>query len=67
VRDEIDEVHLVTNHRFAPDFERWALQKEGVTVHDDGTTSNDDRSARWACAFTLERAGIDDDVLVVGR
>ena len=25
--NEIDAVHLVTNHRFAPDFERWALQR----------------------------------------
>ena len=64
--DEIDEVHLVTNHRFAPDFERWAMQNEGVTVHDDGTTSNEDRlGAMGDVAFTLERAGIDDDVLVV--
>ena len=63
---EIDEVHLVTNHRFAPDFERWATAEEGVTVHDDGTTSNEDRlGAMGDVAFTLERAGIDDDVLVV--
>ena len=62
---ELDEVHLVTNHRFAPDFERWARQK-GVTVHDDGTTSNEDRlGAMGDVAFALERAGIDDDVLVI--
>ena len=42
-------------------------QGEGrVTVHDDGTTSNEDRlGAMGDVAFTLERAGIDDDVLVV--
>ena len=63
---EIDVVHLVTNHRFAPDFERWAMDQGGVTVHDDGTTSNEDRlGAMGDVAFTLERAGIDDDVLVV--
>jgi glucose-1-phosphate thymidylyltransferase len=62
---EIDEVHLVTNDRFAADFERWAMQK-AVTVHDDGTTSNEDRlGAMGDVAFTLERVGIDDDVLVV--
>lgn len=63
---EIDDVHLVTNHRFAPDFERWARTKAGITVHDDGTTSNEDRlGAMGDVAFTLERAKIDDDVLVV--
>ena len=65
--EEIDQVHVVTNSRFAPDFERWAVPKEGVTVHDDGTSSNDDRlGAIGDVAFTLERAEIDDDdVLVV--
>jgi glucose-1-phosphate thymidylyltransferase len=64
--DEIDEVHVVTNRRFAQDFEHWAMFKEGVTVHDDGTTSNEDRlGAIGDIAFTLERAGIDDDVVVI--
>lgn len=64
--DEIDEVHVVTNSRFAQDFEHWAMFKDGVTVHDDGTTSNDDRlGAVGDIAFTLERAEIDDDVLVI--
>ena len=63
---EIDEVHLVTNSRFAPDFGQWAMQKERVVVHDDGTTSNEDRlGAMGDVAFALERAEIDDDVLVV--
>src|SRR5438552_9419187 len=38
---ECDEIHLVANHRFADEFERWA--PADVQVHDDGTTSNDDR------------------------
>ena len=64
---EIDAVHLVTNSRFAPDFEHWARQKEDViVVHDDGTSSNEDRlGAMGDVAFTLAQAGIDDDVLVV--
>ena len=68
IRDvgEIDEVHVVTNSRFARDFQHWATFKEGVTVHDDGTSSNDDRlGAVGDIVFTLERAGIDDDVLVI--
>jgi glucose-1-phosphate thymidylyltransferase len=64
--DEIDEVHVVTNSRFAQDFQHWAMFKDGVTVHDDGTSSNDDRlGAIGDVAFTLERAKIDDDVLVI--
>jgi glucose-1-phosphate thymidylyltransferase len=62
---EIDEVHLVTNSRFAGDFARWASGR-GVTVHDDGTTSNDDRlGAIGDIHFAVEQAGIDDHLLVV--
>ena len=63
--DEIDDFHLVTNARFAPRFEAWA--PADVTVHDDGTTSNDDRlGAIGDIRFTVERAGLEaDDVLVV--
>src|SRR4029078_5732296 len=39
---EVDEVHLVTNARKAPWFHEWARGRD-VTIHDDGTTSNDDR------------------------
>ncbi len=65
--EEIDDVHVVTNSRFAPDFERWASARDGVVVHDDGTSSNDDRlGAIGDVAFTLDRAGIDgDDVIVI--
>ena len=40
VRD-VDEIHLVTNDRFAGDFERWSSGR--VRVHNDGTTTNEDR------------------------
>ena len=62
---ELDEVHLVTNARFAPAFQDWA--PEDVTVHDDGTTSNEDRlGAIGDIAFTIERAGLQgEDLLVV--
>jgi glucose-1-phosphate thymidylyltransferase len=64
--NEIDGVHVVTNSRFAPDFRRWAQASPGVTVHDDGTSSNDDRlGAIGDVAFALEQATIDDDVLVI--
>lgn len=62
---EIDEVHLVTNSRFAALFDEWADGKN-VHVHDDGTTSNEDRlGAIGDVRFVQERAKIDDDLLVI--
>lgn len=59
------EIHLVTNARFAEDFERWASGKD-VRVHDDGTTTNDDRlGAIGDIRFVQERADLDDDLLVI--
>ncbi len=64
--DAVDEVHLVTNARFAPDFAEWARDRE-VHVHDDGTTSNEDRlGASGDVAFVADREGwAGADVLVV--
>jgi len=62
---EPDEIHLVTNARFTRDFERWA-EGTNVRVHDDGTTSNDDRlGAVGDLRFLQERADLDTDVLVI--
>ncbi len=57
---DVDEIHLVTNHRFAEDFERWA--PDDVTVHDDGTTSNEDR---LGAIGDIQFVGLDDDVLAI--
>jgi glucose-1-phosphate thymidylyltransferase len=56
-----DEIHLVTNARFAQNFERWAEGKD-VRVHDDGTTSNEDR---LGAIGDIHFVGLDDDLLVV--
>ena len=61
----IDDVHLVTNARFANLFDRWADGK-GVRVHDDGTMSNEDRlGAIGDIRFVQEQAGLDGDLLVI--
>jgi len=67
---EVDAVHVVTNHRFAPAFTEWAARRPGATpiaVHDDGTMSNDDRlGAIGDIQFTIDRAGLAaDDLLVI--
>jgi glucose-1-phosphate thymidylyltransferase len=67
---DVEAVHVVTNSRFAPDFEVWASSRSGrlpVRVHDDGTSSNEDRlGAVGDLRFVIEHAGLDgDDLLVV--
>ncbi len=63
--EEVDATHLVTNHRFAPAFERWA-KPHGVYVHDDGTTSNEDRlGAVGDLHVVIETAGLRGDELLV--
>jgi glucose-1-phosphate thymidylyltransferase len=62
---EVDAVHLVTNSRFAPVFESWA-GPHGVLVHDDGTTSNEDRlGAVGDLQLAIERERLQDDALLV--
>jgi glucose-1-phosphate thymidylyltransferase len=64
--EEIDEVHVVTNERFSQDFEHWAMFKDNVRVHNDGTRTNEDRlGAVGDIAFAVDRAGIDDDLIVI--
>ena len=55
------EVHLVTNARFAPDFERWA-ERNDVEIHDDGTTTNENR---LGAIGDIRFVGLDDDLLVI--
>ncbi len=62
---EIDQVHVVTNSRKAPAFHEWSHGR-AVTIHDDGTTSNDDRlGAIGDMLFVVEHAQVDDDLLVI--
>ena len=63
--EDVDGVHLVTNARFAADFERWAGGR--VRVHNDGTTSNEDRlGALGDIAFVADSEGWEgEDLLIV--
>jgi glucose-1-phosphate thymidylyltransferase len=64
--DDVDEVHLVTNARFAPAFHDWARDR-AVVVHDDGTTSNEDRlGAIGDIVFAADRQRWEgEDLLVI--
>jgi len=59
--DDVDEVHVVTNAKFAPAFRAWA--PADVVVHDDGTTSEDDRLGAIGDIAFVDLTG--DDLLVV--
>jgi glucose-1-phosphate thymidylyltransferase len=62
----IDEIHVVTNATKTAAFETWAAERE-VTLHNDGTGSNEDRlGAIGDVRFVIDRAGLrDDDLLVI--
>jgi glucose-1-phosphate thymidylyltransferase len=66
---DLDEIHLVSNARFAAQLRDWAARRSGrlpVRVLDDGTTSNEDRlGAIGDIRFTLERADLSGDLFVV--
>lgn len=66
---EVEALHVVTNSRFAADFETWARSRSGrlaVRVHDDGTSSNSDRlGAIGDLRFVIDRAGLEGEDLFV--
>ena len=64
--EEVEAVHVVTNRKFAASFLEWAKPRD-VQVHDDGTTSEEDRlGAIGDIQFVVDRAGLPhEDLLVV--
>ena len=63
----VDGYILVTNHKFADRFRRWAEGRAiPVTVVDDGTSTNETRlGAVRDMLFALETTRTDDDLLVI--
>jgi glucose-1-phosphate thymidylyltransferase len=64
--EDVDEVHVVTNARFAPAFREWARDRD-ISIHDDGTTSNENRlGAIGDIAFVADREEWEgEDLLVI--
>jgi len=63
--EDVDAIHLATNSRFAPAFADWA-KPHGVHVHDDGTTSNEDRlGAVGDLRLVIEEAELGGEDLIV--
>lgn len=62
----VDEYVVISNHKFAHHFEKWAEGNEKITVADDGTSSNETRlGAVKDIQFAIEKLGLDDDMLVI--
>ena len=63
----VDEFVVISNHKFAHHFDKWAASKSmKVTVVDDGTDSNETRlGAVKDIQFAIEKLGLDDDMLVI--
>lgn len=67
--DDIRHIYIVTNHRFAGQFEEWAKTYQGnkiVEVLDDGTTNNDNRlGAIGDIQYVIDQKKIDDEIFVL--
>jgi len=67
--EDIDEHIIITNHRFASIFEKWAKEQhytKPITIVDDGTSTNETRlGAVGDLLFAMEKLQLEDDLLVV--
>lgn len=63
----VDEYVVISNHKYAHHFEKWAQTKpQKVTVVDDGTDSNETRlGAVCDVQFAIDTLKLDDDMLVI--
>ena len=69
--DEIDQIYIVTNNKFKPEFDKWLQEHNNtsnkpIKVLNDGTLSNEDRlGAIGDINFTITEENICDDLLVI--
>ena len=63
----VDEYIVISNHRFAHHFDKWAATRpERITVVDDGTSTNETRlGAVRDVKFAIDTLSITDDVLII--
>ena len=63
----IDKYIVVSNHKYAGHFEKWAETRPGrIVVVDDGTSTNETRlGAVRDMDFALQKTGIKDDMFVM--
>lgn len=58
---------VLSNHKFACHFDKWAADSgRDITVVDDGTSSNETRlGAVRDIEYAIDKLGLDDDMLVI--
>lgn len=63
----VDEYVVISNHKFAHHFDKWAGEKtQKITVVDDGTSTNETRlGAVKDIQFAIDKLSLDDDMLVI--
>jgi len=63
----VDEYIVISNHKFAEHFQKWAEERpENITVVDDGTSTNETRlGAVCDIRFAIDKLGLSGDFLVV--
>lgn len=66
---EIDEVIVISNHKFATHFEKWAEETKStlkLTVVDDNTTDDSNKlGAVGDVQYVIEKCNINDDLFVM--
>lgn len=63
----VDEYVVISNHKFAHHFDKWAkIKKQKITVVDEGTSTNETRlGAVKDIQFAIDKLNLDDDILVI--
>jgi glucose-1-phosphate thymidylyltransferase len=71
--DEIDEISIVTNAKFAAHFQRWASEYQTGhkvrpirTLNDGSTDDSNKLGAIGDINFVIDQAKVEDDIMVVG-
>ena len=67
--EEIDEIFVVTNHKFHPMFQNWLRNcnyKKKIKIINDGTLKNEDRlGAVGDLGFVIKEESLNEDVLMI--
>ena len=67
--DDINNIYVITNHKFADNFNIWAKEhtcSKPIKVIDDGTTSDQNRrGAIGDILFAIEQESISDDLMII--
>lgn len=70
IREEIDEIFVITNNKFYSHFNKWNItfpSNKKITIINNGTLSNEDRlGAIGDMSYVIQTQNIEDDLLIIG-